>query len=776
MPAFAKVQAQTQAPPEALPEEHQRFLALQAISSRISAVSDLEQLLDELVQSVRNTFGHTNVHIFLVDEEAEELYLAASGHPLASEVKELRFKIAPQNLLGRVASDGTPSLISDVSQCEFCFPTDPQIRSAMSIPMFVGGHLVGVLYVESDQTDVFEERDLQLMTALANQSAATIEAVRLLQESRSNAMALEQRAHTLMLINRVSTTLNTSMDAYEILGITIRNLMELSDVDYGGALIPEQDRQYGIVVAEHPTLQLANRRLPLPRSPSARRVLEMGIPYAIEDVTNHPIMEHLQEPLPLEFRSLLLVPLVAQQEMIGVLLLASLDQPRTFSDEQMEICQTVASQAAAAVANARLLQDIQQQRRALARKSQEMTEASSKLDAILNNISDGLVVTDPTGHIILNNPAFREMASPPSARSPYGRLLQESFPVAGLQPLIDQALEMPGQIFTENLELPDGRVLKTSATALRIPPPILEPEAGEQIAGAVTVLRDITHEVEVDRMKTDFISTVSHELRSPLTSILGFTRLIQRDFQRRIVPHVASEEKVHQTAARILSNLTIIEGESKRLSQLINDMLDFAKIEADQMEWRMHVTDMAAVIQSGVVATTAMADEKGLSIQIDLPPDGLPPVWGHRDRLVQVIINLLSNAIKFTEQGQIRISGCRLQVAEDEGIQPKPLPLGEWVMVKVTDTGIGIQDKEIPHLFEKFTQIGDTLTEKPPGTGLGLSICKGIIEHHGGYIWTESEPDQGSIFSFVLPVMSLQAEIPRTNTKLAPTEAKARWR
>ncbi|MFQ6100443.1 MAG: GAF domain-containing protein [Anaerolineae bacterium] len=765
--AFNEVQARIQAQ-----QEHQHLLALQSIFSRINAIFDLDRLLDELVQSVRATFGYYNALIFLADEAKEELYLAASDRPLATEMRECRFKIGSEGIVGHVASTGTPLLISDVSEHDFRAASSSEVRSAMVTPMLVGGRLVGVFDVESDQANGFEEQDLQLMTALANQAAAAVEAVRLLQESRANAMALEQRAQNLMLINRISSALTSSLDAYEILDVTVQHLVELSGVDYGGVLILEQDRRYGRIIAEYPIPRFADLRL---RLPSLQQRLELGIPYAVEDAANHPLLESLREQGPsLEFCSVLLVPLVARREMIGILLLASLKQARTFSDEEMEICQTVASQAAVAVANARLLQDIQQQKRALVRKSQEMTEESSKLDAIINNIADGLVVTDPAGRIILSNPAFREMAGLPPVRSLGGLLLAGSFPVAGLQSLAAQALEVPGQVFTENLALPDGRVLKTSATALRIPPPILEPEKGQQIAGVVTVLRDITHEVEVDRMKTDFISAVSHELRSPLTAILGFASLIRRDFYRWIAPRMDAGEKTYQVAERIMDNLVIVENESERLTRLINDVLDIAKMEAGEIEWPMARTDLAEVVQDAVAATTALAEEKNLSIQIHLPSHGFPPVWGHRDRLIQVTTNLLSNAVKFTEQGQIEVRGWGLDVQNGtlhtRGPSPPPYHSdsavqnvlngvefsdGEWVVVSITDTGVGIRAEDLPRVFERFTQVGDTLTEKPEGTGLGLAICKEIIEHHGGRIWAESEPGKGSVFSFALPAAPL---------------------
>ncbi|RMF34025.1 MAG: hybrid sensor histidine kinase/response regulator, partial [Chloroflexi bacterium] len=211
--------------------------------------------------------------------------------------------------------------------------------------------------------------------------------------------------------------------------------------------------------------------------------------------------------------------------------------------------------------------------------------------------------------------------------------------------------------------------------------------------------------------------------------------------------------------------------ESRRLTRLINDVLDIAKMEAGRVEWHMAETDLSGVIQSAVAATSALAEEKNLPIQVTLPPEGLPPVWGDRDRLIQVMTNLLSNAIKFTDRGQIEVRGWRLTV-EGETFRctgPFPLPYepaseiqetftglhfsdGEWVVVSVVDTGIGIPDEDLPRVFEKFTQVGDTLTEKPRGTGLGLSICREIIEHHGGRIWARSRLGLGSTFSFALPL------------------------
>jgi signal transduction histidine kinase len=776
--AFNEVQVRVQTQQETLQQEHWRLLALQAISSRISAIFNLDQLLDELVKSVKTIFGYHNTLILLVDEAGEQLYLAASGYHVAPQVEERRFRIESEKDIGHAISTGEALLIPDVNQRDFHIVSSPDVRSTIVAPMFVGGRLIGIFEVESTKTNAFKKQDLQLATSLANQAAAAIEAARLLQESRTHAQALGQWARNLMLINRIVTSLASSLDADEILNMAVQRLVELIGVNYGSALILERDRLHGLIVAEHPSGQLTNSRLQLPDLPSAQRALELGTPYVVEDAEYHPLLAFLQQQYPsIDFRSLLVVPLVARDEMIGLLILASLDQPRTFSNEEIDICQTVASQAAVAVANARLLQDIQQQQRALRVKSQELTTESGKLDAIINNVADGLVVTDTIGCIILSNPVFRQMADLPPTRPLRDRLLPESFPVADLQDLVAQTLQTPDKSFTENLEMPDGRVLKASTTALRLPPLIQEPGSEEQVAGVVTVLRDITHEVEVDRVKTDFISAVAHELRTPLTSIMGFASLILRDLQRHIIPRVNGSEESHQVIKRVQDNLNIIEGESKRITRLINDMLDIAKMEAGRMEWHMEETSLDEVIAQAVAATTALAAEKSLPIQVHLPPAGLPIVWGDRDQLVQVMTNLLSNAIKFTEEGEVEVRGWMLEGKDKTLHRSGPsTPLhspastaqetlasfhfleGEWVVVSVTDTGMGIHPDDVPHLFEKYRRVGDTLTQLIKGTGLGLSICREIVEHHGGHIWVESEQGNGSTFSFALPVRPFPIE------------------
>jgi signal transduction histidine kinase/DNA-binding response OmpR family regulator len=248
--------------------------------------------------------------------------------------------------------------------------------------------------------------------------------------------------------------------------------------------------------------------------------------------------------------------------------------------------------------------------------------------------------------------------------------------------------------------------------------------------------------VEADAAKSAFLSTVSHELRTPLTSVLGFAKIIKKRLEERIFPIVpAGDRKVAQTIQQVEDNLKVVVSEGERLTKLIDDVLDLAKIEAGKLEWHMEAVTMAEVIEHAMAATASLFEHKGLRPEKVIASD-LPTVTGDRDRLIQVVINLLSNAVKFTDSGVITCRAVRR---------------GGEVVVSVTDTGVGIAPSDQPKVFERFKQVGDTLTDKPKGTGLGLPICREIVEHHGGRIWVESEMGRGSTFSFSLPVLAEHA-------------------
>jgi signal transduction histidine kinase len=241
--------------------------------------------------------------------------------------------------------------------------------------------------------------------------------------------------------------------------------------------------------------------------------------------------------------------------------------------------------------------------------------------------------------------------------------------------------------------------------------------------------------------KSRFLSNVSHELRTPLTSVVGFSKLISKRLADTVFPAVSTsaDPKVERAMRQVRENLDIIVEEGDRLTTLINETLDLAKIEAGRVDWRSEPVDVRDVIERATAATASLLrDDVGPKLRVEIEPD-LPAITGDRDRLIQVVINLMSNAVKFTPEGSITIVAWH----ETEG---------GWIQVAVSDTGRGIAESDQEKVFEPFAQATDGTGTHPRGTGLGLPICREIIEHHGGRLWLQSRHGAGSTFQFTLPI------------------------
>jgi signal transduction histidine kinase len=232
--------------------------------------------------------------------------------------------------------------------------------------------------------------------------------------------------------------------------------------------------------------------------------------------------------------------------------------------------------------------------------------------------------------------------------------------------------------------------------------------------------------VRMNELKTTFLANVSHELRTPLTSIRSFSEIL-----------LAYPDEDQRTRTEFLE---IIKSESERLTRLINDVLDLAKMGAGRMEWKMQTIGVEELIGTSVDIMKGHAHSRGVQLLATTDPD-LPPVMADFDRMVQVLTNLLNNALKFTSRGYVRVGAVRRD--DDDN-----------VLFFVEDTGAGIPDSELHNIFEKFHQAGDALVDKPEGTGLGLPICREIVHRHGGTIWVESTLGKGSTFYFKLPAVA----------------------
>jgi len=246
-----------------------------------------------------------------------------------------------------------------------------------------------------------------------------------------------------------------------------------------------------------------------------------------------------------------------------------------------------------------------------------------------------------------------------------------------------------------------------------------------------------------NQSKSAFLANVSHELRTPLTSVLGFAKIIRKRLEEHVFPNVqVKSESTQRALNQISENIEIIIAEANRLTILINNVLDLAKIEAGKIEWNSEPVVISEIFDRAISATSILFEEKGLKLYKEID-DNLPVILGDKSRLIQAIINLLSNASKFTKQGSVT---CNAYQDNDN------------IVFKITDTGIGIAEEDLPKVFETFVQVGDTLTDKPQGTGMGLAISKQIVNHHEGQIWVESQVGVGSTFIFTLPLRPTKHE------------------
>ncbi|NCO33242.1 MAG: hypothetical protein AUJ92_12925 [Armatimonadetes bacterium CG2_30_59_28] len=361
----------------------------------------------------------------------------------------------------------------------------------------------------------------------------------------------------------------------------------------------------------------------------------------------------------------------------------------------------------------------------------EIQREQSRTKTIIASMADGVIVADPEGIVILYNPAAAVLLGWDN-RSALGRPFPETIDADSrvrndsLTPLtekLNEIREHPHRIVSTELALEQPRPMTLKANLSSV-----VDAQGERL-GTVIVLRDVTEFKELDKAKNDFISMVSHELRSPLTSIKGFLLSILRGLYGDVT-------------AKQREPLTIIQEQSERLLSLINDLLEITRGEMKFCEQRMEPIQIGEVLLSCIVFIKVLAEEKNIVIEKAIP-DHLPMIDADRENIEKVFSNLIGNAVKYTPNG-----GTVTVTASD---------FGTHLQVCVADTGIGIAAEALPHIFEKFYRVKDEKTREILGTGLGLTIVKNIVDAHMGTINVESEvgsdsmSPQGSKFTVLLP-------------------------
>lgn len=378
-----------------------------------------------------------------------------------------------------------------------------------------------------------------------------------------------------------------------------------------------------------------------------------------------------------------------------------------------------------------------------------LVSQSAYRQAVVDNAADAIVTANMDGSLLSFNPAAEKIFGY-SAEEMIGKKIGSLLPEIG---------EKDYALFRENSgdQMNRRETIGMNKASHKFPLDlaITHTHLGEKDI-LIGLIRDITDLKRAEQalleakeaaeaashMKGTFLANVSHELRTPLTSVLGFAKIIKKRLDEVIAPAVPTDNpKTTRALQQVNSNIEIIIAEGERLTALINNVLDLAKIEAGKLEWKMQPVSLKEIVERASAATAALFEPKPFKLKLEID-DNLPEVTADRDRLIQVVINLISNAVKFTDKG-----GVTCRVKRDDGN----------IMVSVVDQGMGIAPEDHAKVFEQFVQVGDTLTNKPMGTGLGLPICKQIIEHHGGRIWVDSEIGKGSTFSFTLPIAKKQS-------------------
>ncbi len=506
----------------------------------------------------------------------------------------------------------------------------------------------------------------------------------LLETKRATA-SLQSRVDEMETLARVGRTITGTLELDQVLMAVVEAAVELTGAEEGSLLLLDEatGELYMRAAKNFQEEFVRTFRLPI-YDTLAGRVIRSGQPVMLDDKTPQKIKTSYL------VHSLLYVPLKLHGHTFGVLGVDNRQSVIPFSDRHAKLLATMADYAVVAIENARLYSNLLLDR--------------DKLETILTGVQDGVLVIGTDGRILLINHATRNAFNLGDAPLS-GKIPTEVFNHPDLLELINA----PEGTFANRSELvmEDGRVFSALPTQI----------TG---VGLVITMHDITYLKKLDRIKSDFVNTVSHDLRSPLTAILGYVELIERvgptnDLQRDFIRR--SQVSVHN------------------ITSLVDDLLNLGRIEAG-FEAHKELVQLESIIRFSADSFNKIITEKNLQMKLNLQSD-LPALVGNPAHLRQMIDNLLDNACRYTPN-----SGSVTVRAQQEG---------DSIIIQVQDTGVGIPALDMPYIFDKFYRASN-VTAEITGTGLGLPIVKSIVESHQGRIWVESNIGQGTTFTVVLPV------------------------
>jgi PAS domain S-box-containing protein len=710
------------------------------VSRAISSSLELSNILQAVADAVGRLFHVEYCDVILLDRENKIGRVAASFQRPSGQPAPAQLQVSAGTLLDRIISSkaaiACPDVLADMPALQLREQLEwENVKSLLLVPLLARNTVIGALAlgaVSGQRSFLCEE--IEQCQLIAGQAATAIENARLYEEvwqfSRHLELRVEERTRELRrereraeTLYRITSELGSSLDLFQVMNQALQLMQPAIGYTEGVIMLldPRTDRLI--------TRAAVGRLAPVPREGVASQlargvglagwVLATRQPAIVPDTTKDPHWIQLAG-VTSRPRSALAVPLATGEDILGVLLLFH-DETNYFNESHLTLVTAAASQVASTIANAELYSFITDQAERLGTTLRQQQEETSRTKAMLESIADGVLVNDLQGRVTLMNAAAERILEA-RARSAIGQDVRNFFGAAkmpGRQQALDainELLSSRGEagIMRGQLEMGD-KIISLSVA------PVLKGRG--ELLGLVTILRDITREVQAERAKNEFISTVSHELRTPMTSIKGYTDLLASE---RIGPLNDDQRRF----------LAIVQRNADRLTSLINDLLDISRIETGRIRLNLAPVQVSEVIQTVVSSMGAQTQRKQQKVNVDVPAD-LPMVMADRDRLIQILVNLVGNASLYTDDGG-RID---VRARRDAGV----------VTIAVADTGIGISAEEQGKIFDRFYRGEHPRVQESQGTGLGLSIVKSFVEMHGGKIWVESQPGEGSTFTFTLP-------------------------
>ncbi len=732
-----------------------------------SSPTDIQPVLDAVAENAARLCEANDTLILRIDGEI--LKRAAHYGPLPTELG-----IGPRSndrgsIPGRAVIDRETIHIHDLSAEP---ETDLQargsrsvgVRTALATPLLREGNPIGAILIRRTEVRPFTEKHIKLLETFASQAVIAIENVRLFQELKES---LEQQTATSEILGVIASS---PTDIQPVLDIVAKTAAQLCDA--GDAAIWRTDGQEYWLVASHGSIPVPQSevRRPMIRSiPSGRAMSDKETVHIPDVMTPESSAEFFDSFRTGEVRTILTTPLLRGGVAIGAIHVRRAEvQP--FTEKQIALLKTFASQAVIAIENVRLFKEIQERnaelREALEHQtatsevlgiiSRSPTDVQPVLDAIVESaarvcgiddvllrLQEGAMLTARAhfgtvpvtrAEISVDESQFRWIHEHGSLHVPDVHA-QNEFPMLGFLSVFHTYLSVPLRQQTELIGTLQARRIEVRPfTPAQIK--LLETFADQAVIALENVrlfqeLQERNREIDVknrqleaaSRHKSEFLANMSHELRTPLNAIIGFSEVLQEKLFGEM------NEKQDEYVDDILTS-------GRHLLSLINEILDLSKVEAGRMELEVASFDLPLAIDNARTFVRERVTKYGIHLDVDVD-ERLGDFIGDERKIKQILLNLLSNAVKFTpEGGRIAINARQTDGA---------------VEISVRDTGIGISPEDQPKIFEEFRQVGTDNAKKVEGTGLGLTLAKKFVELHGGRIWVTSELGKGSTFSFILP-------------------------